>query len=737
VAEAPSPSDAPVAQSEPATLTAGEGSGPAGEVPYQSLYRRYRPQRFDEVRGQDHVTRALRNAVRDSKVAHAYLFSGPRGTGKTSTARILAMALNCEHPVDGEPDGICSSCVEIRRGASLDVHELDAASNRKLDEMRDLLSRVALGTRGRWKVYIVDEVHQLTPDAASALLKTLEEPPSHVVFVLATTDPQKVLPTIRSRTQHFEFRLLGADVLGQLLSDVNERAALGLTAETIDHVVRRGHGSARDALSVLDQVAAAGDVADEGGPVGDIVEALVRRDPGGVLTGVAAAVAAGRDPRRLTVDLLEHLRNGFLATQAPALVLLPRDAAAEVEEQARRMGLAAVVKGLEGLGQAGVDMRDAIDPRVTLEAALVRLAAPALDGSSAALIERIERLERQVDRLMASAPGPRAPSETEVPPHRGDPVAPVAPVAPPSAALRSTSPPSAAPAAPAGASSERQGDGVGVAAARSRLGGPDIPEREPRGQDPARPVSGVRAVGAAPPMPARRTPSATGPAAPSAPPTGRPALGMHLRGPQGDPGGPRPDARPRPEPSGVAGARGAGSPPSRSAPPARSGPPPARSGPARFAGTAPPAGAESPTAKAPASSATGPPTRDELTKAWGDHVLPTLSPALRAYLSTGRFLADNGATAIYAVADHGLLARALPMQLEIQTALASYFRRPVAVSLVVDGESAPVQAAGGPVDEPEDESVWDVEHLEDAGPGVISPEQRLLEAFPGAEEVTP
>src|SRR5579871_3662266 len=206
------------------------------EEPYQSLYRRFRPQRFADVRGQDHVTRALRNAVREHRVAHAYLFSGPRGTGKTSTARILAMALNCAAPVDGEPDGSCQSCVEIRRGASLDVQELDAASNRGIDEMRELLGRVALGTPGRWKVYIVDEVHQLSTHAASALLKTLEEPPAHVVFVLATTDPQRVLPTIRSRTQHFEFHLLGPEVLAGLLRDVNEKAALGVPVEAIDLV---------------------------------------------------------------------------------------------------------------------------------------------------------------------------------------------------------------------------------------------------------------------------------------------------------------------------------------------------------------------------------------------------------------------------------------------------------------------------------------------------------------------
>src|SRR5213075_137529 len=180
---------------------------------YQSLYRKYRPQSPGEVLGQEHVVRALVGAINEGRVAHAYLFSGPRGTGKTSTARILAKVLNCTNVQDGEPCGVCDSCVQVQRGGSLDVVELDAASNRKLDEMRDLLSRVALGTPGRWKVYIIDEVHQLTSDASSALLKTLEEPPGHVVFVLATTDPQKVLPTIKSRTQHFEFRLLPRDVL--------------------------------------------------------------------------------------------------------------------------------------------------------------------------------------------------------------------------------------------------------------------------------------------------------------------------------------------------------------------------------------------------------------------------------------------------------------------------------------------------------------------------------------------
>src|SRR5271156_650763 len=212
------------------------------EVPFTSLYRRFRPRRFEELRGQDHVVRALQSAVRDGRISHAYLFSGPRGTGKTSSARILAKALNCLDSVDGEPCGVCTSCLEIERGTSLDVHELDAASNNGVDAMRDLVSHAALGTPGRWKVYIVDEVHMLSNAAANALLKTLEEPPNHVVFVLATTEQQKVPATIRSRTQHYEFRLFGFDTLVELLRAVRDSAALDVDDDVLALAARRGRG---------------------------------------------------------------------------------------------------------------------------------------------------------------------------------------------------------------------------------------------------------------------------------------------------------------------------------------------------------------------------------------------------------------------------------------------------------------------------------------------------------------
>jgi DNA polymerase III subunit gamma/tau len=375
------------------------------DEPFVSLYRRFRPGRFEELRGQSHVVLGLRSAVRDGRVAHAYLFSGPRGTGKTSTARILAKALNCADPHDGEPCGVCSSCIEITRGSSLDVHELDAASNNGVDAMRELIAHAALGTPGRWKVYIVDEVHMLSNAAANALLKTLEEPPGHVVFVLATTDPQKVPATIRSRTQHFEFRLLGTDTLAELVHDVSEAAGLSLDEAALAVVVRRGRGSARDALSALDQAAASGSAGDARPELDEVMESLAEEDAGRALVAVAALHEAGWSPQQLATELVDDLRQAFLVALAPELATAD---ASQLSPRVEKLGLPRLVRSMEVLGRAQVDMREAPDQRVVLEVALVRLARPELDDSTAALGDRLSRLERGLVVAAPAAPEPPA-----------------------------------------------------------------------------------------------------------------------------------------------------------------------------------------------------------------------------------------------------------------------------------------------------------------------------------------
>jgi DNA polymerase-3 subunit gamma/tau len=381
------------------------------DAPFVSLYRRFRPGRFDELRGQDHVVQALRNAVRDDRVSHAYLFSGPRGTGKTSSARILAKALNCAAPVEGEPCGVCTSCTEITQGTSLDVHELDAASNNGVEAMRDLVAHAALGTPGRWKVYIVDEVHMLSTPAANALLKTLEEPPSHVVFVLATTDPQKVPPTIRSRTQHLEFRLLGADTLHDLLASVNQQAGLAMDEASVQAAVRRGRGSARDALSALDQVAASGS-ADAARPeLGTALTAMAASDTPAVLVTMSELLARGWGPQQLATELVDDLRQAFLAALAPELCAVSGPEREQFTSLAESMGLARLVRAMEVLGRALIDMRDAPDPQVVLEIALVRTASPELDAGLDALAERVAALERTLSSgTVPERPAPSAPA---------------------------------------------------------------------------------------------------------------------------------------------------------------------------------------------------------------------------------------------------------------------------------------------------------------------------------------
>jgi DNA polymerase III subunit gamma/tau len=388
---------------------------------FQSLYRKHRPQTFGELVGQEAVSTALRNAVREARVGHAYLFSGPRGTGKTTTARLLAKALNCTGDRSalppGEPCNTCPSCVEITAGTSMDVVELDAASNRGVGEMRSLLERVAYRSAGgARKVYIVDEVHMLTKEASTALLKTLEEPPDHVIFVLATTDPQMVLPTIRSRTQHFEFSLLPADRLAAHLAEICAREGVDADPDALATIARRAGGSARDALSLLDQALAYGDgrlrpeqvAALFGGTAtsarGAIVEALAAGDVPGLLERLDALLGAGVDARTLADDLLRHLREVFLVLSSPGRVRLetPEEERAGLAAQGEALGAAAVVRALETLGEAAIEIRRAPDPRLVLEVTLVRLARRDV-STIEALADRVARLERALEGLRAGA----------------------------------------------------------------------------------------------------------------------------------------------------------------------------------------------------------------------------------------------------------------------------------------------------------------------------------------------
>jgi DNA polymerase III subunit gamma/tau len=362
----------------------------------QSLYRRYRPRRFDELKGQDHVVRALRNAVINNREGQAYLFSGPRGTGKTSTARILAKVLNCEKLKDGEPCGKCSSCVSIDVGSSYDVLELDAASNNGVDNMRDLIERAALGNPGRHRVFILDEVHMLSKPAEAALLKTLEEPPEHVVFVLATTDPQKVSETIRSRTQHLQFHLLPMQELKDHVNWVVADAKLVISADAIDRVVKLGGGSVRDTLSALELAVASGGEVDEEISLDEFIEAFIDHDPGRALAAVGASVQFGADPRALTEDIVRNLRDLFLSLMAPELVQLPKERAEIVSDQARRMGASSVVRAIEVLGEVLIEIRHAPDARLLLEVSLVKLTRQNSSTDIAALMSRIERLEAGV-----------------------------------------------------------------------------------------------------------------------------------------------------------------------------------------------------------------------------------------------------------------------------------------------------------------------------------------------------
>ncbi len=679
---------------------------------YQSLYRRYRSQNFEQIKGQPHVTQALRTAIKEGRHSHAYLFSGPRGTGKTSTARVLAKALNCNDLQDGEPCTTCSSCIEIEQGKSFDLHELDAASNNKVDDVRDLIAKVALGSPGRTKVYILDEVHMLTSGAENALLKTLEEPPDHVVFVLATTEPHKVVSTIRSRTQHFEFHLLPGDDLEEHLRFVIGDAGLDVDQDGIEYALRQGGGSARDTLSALDLVAAAGGVP-EGTNVGhDLAKAIGNKDAAATIALVQRALETGREPRIIGEHTLESLRNAFLSSMGAPLGQLSEAAQDSAQELAGALGAATITRSLESLGQALVEMRQAPDPRVPLEVTLLRLARR--DGSdSAALLQRIETLESEVAELRANPLSNQPPDTTPRPPVQ----APPTPISSVPSIDRGDPAPTPETAESAGANNA-PGEPLLKLVENEPEPGPETrPEPEPGPQSADADSKGPAAA-------ARATLAETAPPTRAAPPAA--------------PASKAPTA-PTPPPS-------AGAPPPTRQPSSQPRPP-----------ETPPSEPEKPTEQAVAETEQrdDPPaasgaaiTLDQLTSSFSD-ILDELPQRVRARFRLGKFVALDGDDASFGLPNAHVIDRCEDVKPDVEAALATKFNRPIQIALVVDGDSTttsappssaptarPAKAKPEPADEPVEE-VGDVSELENAPDVASTGIERLTQAFPGAEVIEP
>ena len=390
---------------------------------HTTLYRKWRPRRFGGIVGQEPVVRTLRRAIETDRVSHAYLFSGPRGTGKTSTAKVLAMGLNCEKGPTPEPDGTCDSCRAIMNNSSIDVLEMDAASNRGIDEIRDLRDKVNLApASGRMRVYIIDEVHMLTTEAFNALLKMLEEPPEHVVFVLATTEKHKVLPTIISRCQSFDFRRPSIETLVEKLREISAAEDIEAEPEALTVIAREGRGSFRDAEGLLDQLSSFS----EGGITASMVrellggvgpEALIEttyalheRRTADALRIVDRLSNEGKDLGQFVGELLAHLRNLMLLPHAPEVALagIGADERAPLEEQAGAISTAEVVRLIEALGDSLGRIRRGGDPKLELELIFLKLARDYTEPDIEALLSRLETLEKAVENGTIATDPPRS-----------------------------------------------------------------------------------------------------------------------------------------------------------------------------------------------------------------------------------------------------------------------------------------------------------------------------------------